>query len=335
MSSADRDKTVVIVWYESLAPFTEPLMPHDLLTRRAAVAGLTAAPFAARAAGSGARFLVVGDWGRDGASHQREVAAAMGRAAQQSGARFIVSVGDNFYENGVRSARDRQWKTSFEDVYTAASLQVPWYVALGNHDYRGNPQAQVDYAKTSPRWRMHSRYFKVSGEEAGAPGVDLFFIDSSPLVHKYRDKVEGAIASNVAAEDVAAQLAWLDTGLGRSTAAWKLVVGHHTIYSGGSAHGNTPELLARIKPLLEKHGVQAYFNGHEHDMQHIRVGAVDYICSGAGSEVRPTGRIAGTKFCLSRSGFALIDVSVETLGLEFRDFTGARVYHADIARSRA
>ncbi len=317
-------------------------MPFDSVTRRSVASGMAAGALAAtiprgaaRAAGGGVSFLALGDWGRDGASHQKDVAAAMGKAAAEIGARFVVSVGDNFYENGVRSAADRQWKSSFEDIYTAASLQVPWYVALGNHDYRGNPQAQVDYAKISPRWRMPSRYFKVSGAEIGAPGLDLFFIDSSPLVHKHRAKVEGVIAGNVAGEDVATQLAWLDTGLGRSTAAWKLVIGHHTLYSGGSAHGNTPELLTLIKPLLEKHGVQAYINGHEHDMQHIRVGAVDYICSGAGSEVRPTGRIAGTRFALSRSGFAIFNLAGDSLDLEFRDFTGASVYRAALARERA
>ncbi len=259
----------------------------------------------------------------------------MGLAAGQIGSRFVVSVGDNFYENGVQSARDPQWKSSFEDVYTAPSLRTPWYTVLGNHDYRGAPQAQLDYAAGNARWRMPSRYYKLAGVEVGAPQVDLFFIDSSPLVHQYRENVEGAIARNVASQDVATQLAWLDRELGASRAPWKLVFGHHTIYSGGSAHGNTVELVQLVKPLLERHGVQAYINGHEHDLQHIRVGGVDYICTGAGSEVRPTGRIPGTLFALSRSGFAAFRVGPERLDIEFRDFAGASVYAAALTRSRA
>lgn len=129
-----------------------------------------------------------------------------------------------------------------------------------------------------------------------------------------------------------AQVAWLDAELGRSTAPWKLVFGHHTIYSGGSAHGNTRELIAQVKPLLEKHGVQAYINGHEHDLQHIRVGAVDYICTGAGSEVRPTGKIDGTLFALSRSGFATMKVDSDTLRLTFTDYTGNIVYASTVGR---
>ena len=307
------------------------------LSRRQLIAGLPGAALAgstlvhARAADPALAFVAVGDWGRDGASHQREVAAQMGRAAGETGSRFTVSVGDNFYENGVRSVADPQWRSSFEDIYTAPSLQTPWHVALGNHDYRGVPQAQLDYAAASPRWRMPARYYRI----AAAPHVDIFVIDSSPMVHKYREKVDSAIAANVAGQDVAAQLAWLDGELGRSQAPWKLVVGHHTIYSGGSAHGNTLELVSQVKPLLERHGVQAYINGHEHDLQHLRVGAVDYICTGAGSEVRPTGRIDGTLFALARSGFAVIRVSGDALKLEFRDHTGRSVYRAAIGRARA
>ena len=82
--------------------------------------------------------------------------------------------------------------------------------------------------------------------------------------------------------------------------------GHHTIRSGGSGHGETPELVELVRPILERRGVQAYINGHDHDLQHISDGGVDYICCGAGSEVRPVKAVKGTKFCLSRSGFAAL-----------------------------
>ena len=82
----------------------------------------------------------------------------MGIACGQANAAFVISVGDNFYENGVASLQDPHWQQSFEHVYAAKSLQVPWYVVLGNHDYRGNVDAQLDYGKTHPRWNMPARY---------------------------------------------------------------------------------------------------------------------------------------------------------------------------------
>jgi tartrate-resistant acid phosphatase type 5 len=306
---------------------------RELLTSIAATASLTALPRAMRAASSaGLDFLVVGDWGRNGTNHQREVALQMGKTAESMGARCVFSVGDNFYEDGVQSVSDPQWRSSYEDVYASRALQVPWFVALGNHDYRGVPQAQIDYAKTSPRWRMPSRYYKVAGGDIGAPHLDLFVIDTSPLVHKYRENVHSVIAENVESQDVHAQLQWLDDELRRSSAPWKLVLGHHTIHSGGSGHGDTPETKDLIEPLLQKHRVQAYINGHDHDLQHIRRRGVDYICCGAGSEVRPVQAIEGTLFCQAQSGFAAMRSDLEALTLEFRDFTGTSVYRAAIPR---
>jgi tartrate-resistant acid phosphatase type 5 len=296
-------------------------------------AALTAVPMGLRAAfPPTADFLVVGDWGRNGTSHQREVAAQMDEIAASVASRYVISVGDNFYEDGVQSATDPQWRTSYENIYTARSLQVPWFVALGNHDYRGVPQAQLDYAKTSARWRMPSRYYKIAGRDIGAAHLDMFVIDTSPLVHKYREKVHEAIAANVAAQDVPAQLEWLDRTLSESTAPWKVVVGHHTIYSGGSGHGDTPETTELIVPILHRHGVQAYINGHDHDLQHIRRDGVDYVCCGAGSEVRPVQSIEGTLFCAERSGFAAMHSTPELLTFEFRDFTGAKLYQSAIPR---
>ncbi|MBW8745644.1 MAG: metallophosphoesterase [Sphingomonas sp.] len=303
--------------------------------RRAVLGGLAVtaavAPFAPLGASERPfSFLVVGDWGRDGAQHQRDVADAMGRAAADAGARFIISVGDNFYEDGVQSAADAQWRTSFEAIYTAPSLQVPWFVALGNHDYRGNPQAQIDYAAKSGRWRMPKRYYQLSGTAFGAPELDLFVIDTSPLVHKYREKVDAQIARNVAGQDADAQLAWLDRSLAASTAPIKLVIGHHTLRSGGSGHGETPEIVERVLPLLKQRRVAVYINGHDHDLQHIRADGLDYLCCGAGSEVRPVKRVAGTQFCAAQSGFALLTLAGSELAAEFRDYTGQRLYAAPL-----
>jgi acid phosphatase len=307
---------------------------RDVLLSLAGASAAAALPrWASAAAPAALDFLVVGDWGRNGASHQRDVATQMGHAADSLGSRFVISVGDNFYEDGVQSTADAQWHSSFEDIYSAHSLQVPWYVALGNHDYRGVPQAQVDYTASSSRWRMPNRYYKVAGSSIGAPHLDLFVIDTSPLVHQYRDKVHSAIAENVASQDVPAQLRWLDQELGASAAPWKLVIGHHTIYSGGSAHGDTPEAKELIEPLLRKHGVQAYINGHDHDLQHIRRGGIDYVLCGAGSEVRPVKEVEGTQFCVARSGFAAMRSEPDALTFEFRDYTGASLYRSTIPRS--
>ncbi len=68
-------------------------------------------------------FIVMGDWRRVGEDHQKPVAAQMGKTAKEAGADFVIATGDNFYPKGVVSEHDPLWKYSFEDIYTAFSLQ--------------------------------------------------------------------------------------------------------------------------------------------------------------------------------------------------------------------
>jgi len=274
------------------------------------------------------RFLIFGDWGREGQFHQTDVATQMGLAAAARKCRFIISVGDNFYDKGVQTATDSQWKSSFEGIYTASSLAVPWYVILGNHDYKGRPEAQLDYAKAHPDWKMPARYFSAVEPITKTENVEFFFIDTSPFVEEYRTKEE--LRDEIVSQDTIAQVAWLDQALSNSKATWKIVIGHHPIFSGGSEHGDQPELVRDINPLLEKHGVPAYFNGHDHDLQHIVRGSVEYFNTGAGSKVRPPGPTEGSRFYKETPGFMAVSLGVEKMHVDVIDYTGALLYQAEV-----
>jgi len=81
------------------------------------------------------------------------------------------------------------------------------------------------------------------------------------------------------------QRQWLDRELGRSTADWKIVVGHYPVWSIAE-HGPTQELVDDLRPLLEKYNVAMYLNGHDHNAQHLNDGSnVEYLVVGAGSPV--------------------------------------------------
>lgn len=280
---------------------------------------VAAAP--ARAADAPFRFLSIGDWGRDGTHHQRAVAQAMAERAAASDPRFILSLGDNFYEAGVTSDTDPQWQTSFEDIYDQPSLQRPWKVILGNHDYRGNVPAQLEYTKRSKRWDLPARYYTSTHtqHEAMAGGeLELFCLDTSPFIRKYVGSY-----TDTSGQNPHAQRAWLDAALGRSTARWKIVVGHHPLYTalGGHYH-DQPDMIAAIEPVLRRHKVPLYLNGHDHSMQYVEMGGIAYVTNGAGSEIYHPGPPSRAGFCLGAHGFLATDVTHEAIALTFIDSDG-------------
>ena len=133
----------------------------------------------------GLNFLVFGDWGRQGEQDQVEVAGQMARTAKAINPQFVISVGDNFYEDGVRSVDDPHWQKSFEEVYRDPALQVPWHCILGNHDYRANCDAQIAYHKINPRWNMPARYYVQSHQVDALTTADFFYLDTTPMLKSY------------------------------------------------------------------------------------------------------------------------------------------------------
>lgn len=278
----------------------------------------------------GLNFVVLGDWGRNGEKDQADVAKQMAAAAHDIGAKFVLAVGDNFYEDGVKSVDDPQWQSSFEKVYTAPSLQMPWHVVLGNHDYHGNCDAQIAYSKTSKRWHMPSRYYTRTESIDGAQSVDFFFIDTMPMAEF--DSEEMLFHHNVPWHDVPTQMAWLEKALAASNAPWKIVVGHHPIYSGGH-HGDTPYLVEHVLPLLQKYQVQAFINGHDHDLQHLQAGSLNLFCSGGGSKPRDTKNTSHTKFAKGCSGFMSVALQADKMDVRMIDDQGNLLYTATVPRT--
>jgi tartrate-resistant acid phosphatase type 5 len=286
--------------------------------------------FAADAKTGGLNFLVFGDWGRNGEKDQTDVATQMGIAAKEIDAKFIISVGDNFYEDGVMSVSDPQWQWSFENVYSAPSLQVPWWVALGNHDYHGNCDAQIAYGKTSKRWNMPARYYTSTQRIDNDNAVDFFYLDTTPMAKLDDDEI--IFHGNIKTQDVPKQMAWFESALKSSTAPWKIVIGHHPIYTGGE-HGDTPYLVEHVLPLLQQYKVQAYFFGHDHDLQHLQAGAVNLFCSGGGSKSRAKiNDTPRTKFGKGCSGFTALALQNDRMDVRMIDDHGQLLYTATVPR---
>ena len=99
------------------------------------------------------------------------------------------------------------------------------------------------------------------------------------------------------------QLRWLEDNLASSLATWKIVFGHHAIYSSGK-HGRNSDLIRRLTPLFSKYGVQLYCNGHDHHYERTKpIDGTVYLTAGGGASTRSVGKSEWTEFADFRAEF--------------------------------
>ncbi|VAH49479.1 hypothetical protein VPH35_030174 [Triticum aestivum] len=264
--------------------------------------------------------LAVGDWGRGGQYNQTLVAEQMGVVGEKLAADFVISTGDNFYNDGLAGDNDTAFfMASFTDIYTASSLQKPWYIVLGNHDYTGDALAQQSPAirEVDSRWTSVNKSFIVEADI-----VDFFLVDTSPFVLKYWNESKFDWR-NVAPRDtyIATLLQDLDDALAASNATWKVVVGHHPI-SSGCEHGNTTELREHLLPLLK------------------RISSIDspveFVTSGGGSKAW-AGKFKATsdkmEFLYDGQGFLSMKLTATEAHLAFYDVSGAVLHSWGLTKS--
>jgi predicted phosphodiesterase len=250
--------------------------------------------------GNSLRLAVVGDAGIETDTIARAVAASKPIDA-------IILVGDNIYPCGVKSATDRKWRV----MDALAALDIPIFAVLGNHDYCGNDDAQVNAPLRN--WNMPAHQYAIRGDVA-----DFAMLDTTPY----------ALGVNRDAEDEVRDV------FASSKATWRIVVGHHVIASSGW-HGMFPRKEAarmrRLLPVLRKEHVDVYLCGHDHHEELLDLAPPLIVVSGAASDPVPMVRLRDqtvwprTTHFREPIGFALLELTRTSLAIEFRNSRGARV----------
>lgn len=277
-------------------------------------------------------FCVIGDWGRNGQYYQKEVATALGAGMVGIDGKFIISTGDNFYPKGVKSVTDPLFASSFENIYTAQSTQEDWFVVLGNHDYKENPDAQIAYSKISRRWKMPARYYSFIQKADDGATVEFFCLDTNPFQSDYYKEED--YGPKVKKCDTAAQKKWLIQQLQKSTATWKIVVGHHPLYSAGKRMGKTGDMEKQFADIFNKYNVDAYFCGHEHHLEHDKTenNYFHHFISGAGSEARPVNSASYAKYVAAEHGFMSVAISNNKMLVQAINHLGKVTYVTTLAK---
>jgi tartrate-resistant acid phosphatase type 5 len=273
-------------------------------------------------------LLVFGDSGT-GEAGQRRVGEAMAATCRARGCHLGLLLGDALYSNGLEvktqsdAARSRdelleQLRRKFEQPY-ASLRDIPGFriwVALGNHDYRsGSVSALFDYSQVSGLWRLPAYHYDV-------PGLP----DWLQLRAVHTDTDERRDLNGLQVEVLRSALC-----TERTVPRWKLVFGHHPLYSSGQhgGDGNERRVRAMLEPLLRECGVHAYFAGHDHHQEHLSAPGFEQIVQGAAAKTRDANRPRRSAPARQRHysgtfGFAIVDLRPDTLRADFYDVRNTR-----------
>lgn len=265
--------------------------------------------FEALPAQASIRVLAFGDFGSE-APAMRKVAAAAEAYHREKPFDLGVTTGDNFYMRGVTGPADPRWKSGWEQLY--GPMGVPIFATLGNHDwgYPDSPAGEILYSGESRTWRMPALFYSYTAGPA-----QFFALDTSAISET--------------------QLRWLDRELARSHALWKIVYGHHPIYSQGSGHGDSPRLQRTLLPLL-RHRADVYLAGHDHDLQYLQpVDGVHFIVSGGGGAgIRPVKPGPRGLFGQMTHGFVTLEMDSAKMKVALVNCDGEVVYQTVIRKEQ-
>ena len=163
--------------------------------------------------------------------------------------------------------------------------------------------------------------------------VHMCFVDTNPHVTSYGKydwfNRPGGLEQQVRSAE-SDKLKLMSTLQG-SDARWKLVFGHHPMYSNGFWGDEVEDVRNALEATIMQGGAAAYFNGHDHDLQHTMSNYVDVNCSGVTTQKRrlhhftsgagsKTGRGFGTsetEFEYDGAGFASVRVSHDRIKVQF------------------
>jgi len=243
--------------------------------------------------------VAFGDFG-DGSSHQQEVADAIARRHQRSPFDLGITMGDNFYRCGVRSIHDRKWETRWERFYSP--LGITFYPTLGNHDYGHPPiicpqggssaQAEIDYTGHSASWKMPAKYYTFT-----AGPVRFIAIDTEGWSLTELEWIENTLDESAKEPDI----------------RWRVVYGHHPIYTSG-VHLNQRKirvLRAQLLPFLVKGGVDFYISGHDHDLEHLQADGIDFLIDGGGGAGLRAFHHKEAESVFEKSEHAFLDLTID------------------------
>ena len=266
---------------------------------------------------SSLRFLAVGRQGYE-QSLTQTVANAMEAAAAEAPTHGVFYLGDNFYPSGVTSVDDPLWLSHFEERYDGPFLRGTRFFAVpGNHDHKGNVQAEVQYAaqrRGSGRWQMDGlHYARDFGSVEGRVLVRAVFLDGVRLDKTGNREFQMAFARQAFAAP--------------GNPIWRIVVAHVPVRSLTRKRWNLERLLGDLLPEFSAMRVDLYVSGDDWFQQILdRPGEPLHVSTSGGGgggleQVAPPPSGAADQVAVV-PGFAVLEFDKALMHIGLRDEQG-------------
>lgn len=115
---------------------------------------------------------------------------------------------------------------------------------------------------------------------------------------------------------------------------WRIVVGHHPMYSAGG-HGDNEDVTREFAQRFQRDKVAVFFAGHDHSLQFLKNPKYDtnVIVSGAGStvkfDIKPHPFLQKYE---QESGFSFVQVDQKAMNIKFVNLRGEQTNEINIQK---
>ena len=204
------------------------------------------------------RAWVLGDAGTAN-DNQRAVRDAFYNFNGEAHTDMILLLGDNAYQDGKDYEYQLAW---FENMYEDKLINSALWPSFGNHDGRSSTSA----TQSGPYYNIFT--VPKNGEAGGlASGTEAYYsfdYGNMHVVSLNSDDVDRSVGGEM--------MQWLEDDLNASNKDWKVVIFHHSPYTGENNNESdvtqrATEMRENAVPIIEAAGVDLVLTGHTHAYQ--------------------------------------------------------------------
>jgi tartrate-resistant acid phosphatase type 5 len=236
-------------------------------------------------------FCFVGDTGE-----VTKTQALVADSLAQSDCSMIWHTGDIIYPSGIDRADDPEFTNKFlipfEEVLKNG---IPFYLTLGNHDYKKDTSGYLDIAKNNPLIHYPHNYYLEEFGNVCFVALDTTIFDKLYFFFKRGKQIE-----------------WLESVVEsyKDSCNFSIAVAHHPFFSSGDREKASPQLSTFLEEYV--FGVfDLYITGHNH----VLADEGDYL--GTTQLISATGSLPGgspdtapeNKFNVETPGFLKLTFS--------------------------